>query len=276
MHFEKEVILINYIKAFNKITGQKLPENVAVINCENDDEFLIKVHEWGKQCSIPISILHESEKASGVHIYSPSEPDAPSAVIINSAKIYREKNPAASLDYATDIIVFHELGHSATKSIFKGVCITSKKEIFPSLVLKESLACYYSYLCISHLYEQDNTGTPGQNFVEDMNFFTECMKESVSSYTEEDGFSFLLSPTDVGNIIGQILVYCKPLIDSSSVSDDYFSKCTDPDFAAKLYEFACVSFDIIVKNKLSLENMADYCNKFDIIASLAENFPAKE
>lgn len=166
------------------------------------------------------------------------------------------------------MIVFHELGHCATKNKLKGVFVDTKRELFPALVMKESFACYYSYLCLAELYgtysEDDDIK---KEVISDLNFFADCAKESISSYSKEDGYSFLLSPTDIGNIIGQILTSCKPVIDSlgKNGKNDIFSACSDPEFVQNLYNFACKHLQLLSSDAITFECIGEYCEEFDKI-----------
>lgn len=264
---------IDYLKCFSKITGINIPENVSIIRCPDDKAFIAAVDEWGKRCKVPMSTIRASTKARGVYFYSVSASDAPSAVIVNDARVFREKDKFSSVEYTTDLIIFHELGHCVTKDKLKRIYVDSKRELFPALVLKESFACYYSYLCLSNLYSiYDESDDLKSEIVDDLNFFVDCAKESVSCYSKEDGYSFLLSPTDIGNIVGQILVNCKPFIDAldENAKNDVFSSCSDPAFAQKLYNFSCEHLQLLSQESINPDQISDYCKKFDIIFSTSE------
>lgn len=253
--------IFNYTKCFSDITGNKISAETAIIHCKTNEDYQSEVLKYGKELNIPENMLNGSLRASGTFLYS-TNGGGQSAVIVNLHKLQGKGS------YGVDKITFHELGHLITINKFKGISLKNTEQIFAAYVIKEAMACYYSYLCLSQVYDlYDENEDVKKETKEDFDYFFETMSGHISFDNYDGKEAEFLAPTDVGDIIGYISEEGYQYINTLSETEksDFWEYCCQPRFSEKLYNISYELRKLLIQDHIDTATINSFLKEFKCV-----------
>lgn len=253
--------IFNYIKCFSDITGCKIPPSTTIIHCKTNEDYQSEIIKFGTEFNVPENMLTGSLRASGTFLYPPNGGNQ-SAVIINLHKLQGKGS------YGVDKVTFHELGHLITINKFKGISLKSAEHFFAAYVIKEAMACYYSYLCLSQTYNLYDEGEDVKKEIkEDFDYFFETMSGHISLANYDGKEAGFLTPTDVGDIIGYVAEESFQYVNTLSTTEkkNFWKYCCNPRFSEKLYNISCNLRELLLQDHIDIATINSFLKEFKCV-----------